>query len=243
MIQATIWAGREHCEDLVLVGLRALQPVHDEPIDRLWVVYGEEQRKRLAEKSQGLAVQWVTLDRQPQPQICTDREVKRLECAYGFNALLTALAGSPRGAAVLLVDDDIVPPADAVARLRATGQALGAAAVSGLTRCNDGGLPIFKFSGAGRVTVAPVKPQVIDGIGTFCMYLTPAVIAAMAYYWPADKFKVGPAAFAGHDLHLCRWLQTRGFKVAVDPSVDCLHNVRNNRGRVTSKRWRNVERQ
>lgn len=229
MIQATIWSGRAHCEAEVVDALRAL----GKGIDYHWFVHDPEQMIRLMNLSEGMGVSWQRLTAQTFPQLIHDphaREVKVRACANAFGAVVTALGGLRED--MLLVDDDIVVPTGTLTQLQATAHELRADAVSGLTRCNNTALPVFRFTDQHRLTEGeiPAAPSMIDAIGTFCMYLTAPVVAVLNGYWPEVKTKIGEAVLAGHDLHFCHWLRTQGFKLALDPNVRCKHHVMTDRG-------------
>jgi hypothetical protein len=228
VIQATIWSGRQHCEAAVVAGLRTVDA------ERLWFVHDPGQLIRLMNLSEGMGVEWRRLDGTTFPQLVNDphgREAKQIACATAFKAVLDALAS--RGAdSALLVDDDIVLPEDSIAGLLGAAKVIPADAVSSLTRCNNGALPVYRFSDQHRMTDAeiPAAPALIDACGTFCMYLTAPVVAASRAYWPAVTTKLGSAVLRGHDLSFCHWLKTQGFKLALAPAVRCEHHVQTESG-------------
>jgi hypothetical protein len=233
VIQATIWSDRQHCEAAVVAGLRTVDA------ERLWFVHDPEQLIRLMNLSEGMGVEWRRLEGQTFPQLIHDphgREAKQIACATSFKAVLDAL-GSHSGADVLLVDDDIVLPAEAVAEFLGAAKAVPADVVSGLTRCNNGALPVYRFSDQHRMTDAeiPAAPVLIDGCGTFCMYLSAPVVAELHRYWPAVTTKIGPAVLRGHDLSFCHWLKAQGFKLALAPAVRCEHHVQTESGVVVHR--------
>lgn len=227
VLQATIWSGRRHCQAEVIKALRWLEGVDS----RLWMVHDSKQLRELRARMRGRAVRFVESASPAVPQYAPRTEHKGL-VLRAWVELWPLLVADPAESDVLLVEDDIEVPPTAATRLQ---QAVDnpplsehrAVAVSGVTRCGDGRLPLFSFTPSlvqwPRIPGALTR---VDGTGTFCMYLTREAIRLLADtgYSPALKVP-GVEQMTGKDLHLCWWMGSHGGQVYVDPSVRCNHHV------------------
>jgi len=212
VIQATIWSGRQHCEAAVYQSLMALRGVDK----RLWLVHSGTQAMELF--SDG--VDMVRLTGPVVPQY-GPRSAHALACLRSWKSLWTLIRGLD-GSDVMLIDDDMVVPADAAQRLAPLARQYGAA--SGLARTDDGKWPMFDREGW-QWPQPPAAPAAVDFCGTFCFYLTGAAIARLQDTGYEPDSRVPGVGFTGHDLHLCHAIRAAGLAVWLDPAVRCDHHV------------------
>jgi len=230
--QASIFSGRWHCVERVVSALLAI----DYPdLQRLWLVNGD---RPLEDALPGWVLPPTTMTGLPVlPQMPTDGTVRRAKKWAIAEAwiLLLAKAGTERD--LLFVEDDIVPPPDALAKLQETAYALPAGMVSGLTQTNTGGWP-FYVTDPMRGQFVPVQTR-LTGVaqvviaGTFCCYIRRDVLRRMAAAGYQPQVEMRPALpLEGKDCHLGVWLAEQRFAVAVRGDVVCEHHVRQPDGKV-----------
>ena len=223
--QATVFSGRTHCIDTVVLHLLRLDYPH--PIDRLWLVNGPLRLDEMVSRTDLPASQYVgdTVYRQVE-DTPERRKKKRLAILAGWRQMLAQVKAI--GHDVLFVEDDIQVPANALRALQETAYTDGALVASGWTRCNDGGTPAFNFGSSRSLERWPARPVVtsrIDAVGTFCMYLRREVFDMMdtSKYVPAINSRLVNGW--GKDIHFCRWLKDNGQRIMVNPDVRCNHWV------------------
>jgi len=239
VIQATVWAGRRHCQEAVFRSLKFLSPPTGDKMQRLWLA-SASQRAELAPMAEGLNVDWRLLAHAPVTQYAGTVE-KKAGALAGFAELLLALHDVPADADVLLVEDDIELAPDALMRLARVKADTGADVVTGLVRATDGGWPMYRLE-SDPPYLRRLKdfnllpgPQPIDGCGTFCLLLSAAVTqAAIADYQP--EIYCPEWNTRGKDLHFCRWLRGRGYRLILDSTTRGNHHVEIAAGQVVVRK-------
>ena len=254
MIQATIWSGRQHCEDAVARGLKFLAAPADGRIDRLWLVHSLEQQQRLDGRVNN--VRWTKTVGPVVPQYAPE-DAKKLACLRGFDALLTALYATAGDDDVLLVEDDIEVAPDTLLRMKRTMAATGASAVSALTRSSVGLWPVFRYQSGERVGLPPgeplrrrpggymhrltdaellPEPRDVDAVGTFCLLLAGALVDSMARENYRPEIVAPEYTMVGHDAHFCCWLRERGHRLILDSAIRVNHHCEIAPGQVLVRR-------
>lgn len=230
--QGTIFSGRRHCIEPVLKGLLRLS--YPGEIHRLWLVNGPHKLEELAPQFDRLPAS-IYLGAKVFPQVNHTRPARIAK----KEAVTTSWAELIRRAIeldrdLLMVEDDIVVPPDAIQRLQEIAYRWPAGAVSGITKTNSGDWPFYEFV-ENRLTQfnrRPPGPQQFCATGTFCMYLRADVLRKMkeVAYTPAWDIKY--LAMFGKDCHLGVWLRDNGFALVAVPDVPCEHHVRMDDGSI-----------
>ena len=227
--QATIWSQREHCARTVAKHLLRL----DYPADllhRVWVVNGSANIDDLTGRLPGLPPTVHRSDVRVYPQIvdATLRERKKEAICMAWADLLGMLDKSHD---VLMVEDDIVVPPQALKRLQRTAYERDALIVSALTMADDGHLPFFAATERTVLKLHGIPDQPIEVAcgGTFCCYVRAdafRLLADLDYrptWEPSDcKHSRG---LIGKDCHLWLTLYDAGAKLMLDPGVRVDHWV------------------
>lgn len=234
VIQATIWAERWYCQPEVLRALKFLCPPAGVEMHRLWLAT-EAQQAALEPMTAGLNVQWRRLEHEPVPQYRPSKERKAASVA-GFRQVLASLRDFTAGAGLLLYEDDVEFPADALMRLTRLIDA-GADVATGLVRTSSGTWPIFcrkrGLKYPHQLRELPNKPLPVLACGTYCLLLSPRVVAALlAEDYQPDAGLIPDWRLHGKDMHLCRWLHDHGFCLVLDPALRGNHHVEQEPGQV-----------
>lgn len=135
---------------------------------------------------------------------------------------------------LFFLDDDTVPPPDAITRLMAHKKDI----VSGLYyRRNDPLLPVMlRYTDAEKIGTNYVAdfswPALIevDLVGAGCLLIHRRVLEAFDaklpkpwFEWLTDRLDLPPHARKSEDFEFCVRAQARGYKIYVDTAVQCRH--------------------
>ena len=173
--------------------------------------------------------------------------------AFGFRNLIipgsyTGLSGMPFAEArdtgcqkllelgwdaVMMLDDDVIPPPDAIIKLMAHKQPI----VSGVYyRRNNPITPVMLKNqpGGGRQWVTEYKiPDLmeVDYVGAGCLLISRDVLTSLPpisknnrwFEWRVHRPDLPPEERMSEDFSFCQHAKNNGYKILVDTSVQCKH--------------------
>ena len=145
------------------------------------------------------------------------------------HAIRNALEYDPRW--IWLVEEDVSPPTEALAKLLATIEAQKADVVTGWYLLS-GGTPSFMTNSRGELLFAGTGCMLASA-GVFSKLPTPWFQVGTSYTIEDDMLKPKmqeTAAYGGHDVDFYYRLRKHGITVAFNPHVQCIHWVLQERG-------------
>lgn len=190
---------------------------------------------------------WELLDQQRVLVAILTREFTTAAWSFGFKQLqipgtYTGLSGMPYDHArntgcqkllelgweyLFFLDDDTIPPPDAILRLMAHRQPI----VSGVYyRRNPPIVPVMlKETPTGRNWITEFKsPDLmeVDYVGAGCLLIHRDVLTKLAppwFDWRVDRYDLPDTARMSEDFRFCQYARENGYKILVDTSVQCRH--------------------
>lgn len=148
---------------------------------------------------------------------------------------------------LLMIDDDIVVPQDALARLSAVLEAVPDAAIAGaLYYSRDGIRPMVASGWDSRDTTKAwipafsTEPVAVDAIGFGCVLMRVSALRMLAppFFGAQIYIETGAARvrLCNEDFLLCERLREAGYRVVLHAGVRCGHVDRGS-GRIIPEHW------
>jgi hypothetical protein len=190
---------------------------------------------------------WEIINQQRVLVVILTREVTSAAWAFGFRNLnipgsYTGLSGMPYDHArntgcqklleidweyVFFLDDDTIPPPDAITRLMAHKVPI----VSGVYyRRSPPITPVMLREDAGsRTWITQFKvPDLmeVDYVGAGCLLIHRDVLTTLPppwFDWRVDRYDLPPPQRMSEDFRFCQYARENGYKILVDTSVQCRH--------------------
>jgi hypothetical protein len=196
--------------------------------------------------TQIMAGAWEIYNQQRVLVVILTRELTSVAWAFGFKNLqipgtYTGLSGMPYdharntgcqkllelGWEYVFLDDDTVPPPDAIYRLMAHKQPMSAGLYY---RRNPPIVPVMlKESPSGRNWISQFKaPDLmeVDFVGSGCLLIHRDVLTTLKapwFDWRVDRYDLPAHERMSEDFRFCQYARENGYKILVDTSVQCRH--------------------